>query len=1004
MLLRALIILCIQGMLFSQSSADINRLKKEAKKLGVTDSQINEAIRSQSQNNNLNLNQINKNEAVDASFKNKSDVENIKIKIDELNEKNVSVNSGNNQFSSGQDSFEDSKKIIDESNEDFPPIVDKRSGITNIKGELKHFGYNIFFNNPELFQDSQDLFVDPSHVIGPGDEIIIMLWGDIEINSPYVVSKDGYVFIENIGQVFVNGLTLSRLEKKLFNLLKKVYSTLDSSSGNATTYLDVSLGTLTLRPIRIHAVGEINNPGAYNLKQSSTLFTSLFYFKGPSEIGTMRKIKLIRKGSVKATIDFYDYLINGQRKNDIKIMTDDVVFIGPKGPVVSAFGEINRPAKYELKPNESLKDLIKMAGGLKSSTYTKRVKINRIVPGPDRDVINADRVIIDISIDDITSSDESFKLVDGDELEFFKISDLVQNTVNISGEVLRPGAYELDKEMRISSLIKKAGGLTKFAYKKRADVFRSDVDLIETLVTVDIDDALNGNDSEDIYLNEGDLVKIYSTASMKYITDVRIEGHVLSPGSKPFRNNMKVEDLVFLGGGFENDNHLLNTYLSRATLSSINTIDLTRDITYFNLDSVLSGNGIAKKSIKMGDIIRIYSISEILGDRDQTVSISGHVKFPGKYPLYNGLTLSKIISLAGDYEDKEFLKDLFVDRADIVRRIDGTNDKEIITFNLKNYVTNGIEKDMILKNGDEIRIYKSNFFDDKKEVNIQGSINSPGSYELKENMTLFDLIIEAGGIPVDVYSSRVEIASTNRRKSFEDNYVNIKSFDLLNDKRIYSGQSDIKDNFILKPYDAVTIRPSPLFSAAKQVSVLGYVYYPGNYTILSSKDKLSDLIRRAGGLTPEAYPRGSRFIRNSEEIKINFEKILNSPRVKDNFFVMEGDSIIIGSKPNLVKVVGAVNSPGNYQYKKALRMNDYIELAGGFTTDARRGGTFVQHADGSSLKRNLFKFSPRVYDGSTITVPTKEEVEPFSLTEYVTNLTAIWADITQALLIISALR
>ena len=177
-------------------------------------------------------------------------------------------------------------------------------------------------------------------------------------------------------------------------------------------------------------------------------------------------------------------------------------------------------------------------------------------------------------------------------------------------------------------------------------------------------------------------------------------------------------------------------------------------------------------------------------------------------------------------------------------------------------------------------------------------------------MTLFDLIIEAGGIPVEVYSSRVEIASTNRRKSFEDNYVNIKSFDLLNDKNIYSGSPNNVNNFILKPYDAVTIRPSPLFSAAKQVSVLGYVYYPGDYTIRSSKDKLSDIIERAGGLTPEAYPRGSRFIRNSEEIKINFEKILNSPRIKDNFFVMEGDSIIIGSRPNLVKVVGAVNSPG----------------------------------------------------------------------------------------------
>ena len=186
-----------------QSSVDINRLKREAKKLGVTDTQINEAIRSQSQNNNLNLNQINNNETFDTSFKEKSDIENINKKIDEINKRNVSVNSENNQFSNVQDSFEDSEEIIDENNKTISSM-----DADSTKDELKHFGYDIFFNNPELFQDSQDLFVDPSHVIGPGDEIIIMLWGDIEINSPYIVSKDGYVFIENIGQVFVNGLTL----------------------------------------------------------------------------------------------------------------------------------------------------------------------------------------------------------------------------------------------------------------------------------------------------------------------------------------------------------------------------------------------------------------------------------------------------------------------------------------------------------------------------------------------------------------------------------------------------------------------------------------------------------------------------------------------------------------------------------------------------------------------------------------------------------------------------
>ena len=217
MLLRVLIILCIQGILFSQSSVDINRLKREAKKLGVTDTQINEAIRSQSQNNNLNLNQINKNETFDTSFKEKSDIENINKKIDEINERNVSINLKIINFPTYKTHLKILKKLLMKAIRLFLQSIRICS-----KDELKHFGYDIFFNNPELFQDSQDFFVDPSHVIGPGDEIIIMLWGDIEINSPYIVSKDGYVFIENIGQVFVNGLTLSKLEKNYLTVKKGI--------------------------------------------------------------------------------------------------------------------------------------------------------------------------------------------------------------------------------------------------------------------------------------------------------------------------------------------------------------------------------------------------------------------------------------------------------------------------------------------------------------------------------------------------------------------------------------------------------------------------------------------------------------------------------------------------------------------------------------------------------------------------------------------------------------
>ena len=256
--------------------------------------------------------------------------------------------------------------------------------IENQNLNLKYFGYDIFLNNPEIFQSSISDYVDPDYIIGPGDEIILLLWGETELNNSFFVEKDGYLFIPNVGQVFVNGLTLKRLESKLFQLLKKVYSSLEPSSGNPTTFFDVSLGALTLRPTRVFALGEVNQPGAYEIKSTATLFTSLYYFNGPSYNGSLRNIKLIRNNKEIATIDFYDYLLKGKQLNDQTLQRDDVIFIPKRGKSVTIIGEINRPAVYELKDSDRLENLIEIAGGLKNTTYLDRIKIDRILPSENR--------------------------------------------------------------------------------------------------------------------------------------------------------------------------------------------------------------------------------------------------------------------------------------------------------------------------------------------------------------------------------------------------------------------------------------------------------------------------------------------------------------------------------------------------------------------------------------------------------------------------------------------
>ena len=206
---------------------------------------------------------------------------------------------------------------------------------------------NTFKGDPDVFQSSLEESIDPGYLIGPGDEIIIMLWGQTEINEKYTVSRDGYLFIENLGQVFVNSYTLEKLEKKLFKLLKKAYSSLDPPSGNPTTFFDVSLGSLSLKPLRVFVL-EVEKPGAYNIKTSATLFTSLYYFGGPKLSGSLRNIQLIRDEKIIAKIDFYEFLQTGLRKNDVSLQRDDVIFIPQEGKTVTTSGEIGRAMKFEL--------------------------------------------------------------------------------------------------------------------------------------------------------------------------------------------------------------------------------------------------------------------------------------------------------------------------------------------------------------------------------------------------------------------------------------------------------------------------------------------------------------------------------------------------------------------------------------------------------------------------------------------------------------------------------
>ena len=555
MFIRLLILIVLSLSYISAWQIDIPKdAKKILRQTGLTDKEAKKIIK----NNSPDL-LFDDSYKEDQASKNLNKINNTKDKIDKIFELDKSVdNEKETNFSS-----EDNIKDIENLNE----LEQSKLDISDVENNnLEYFGYSIFKNNPELFQESVKASVDPNYIIGPGDEIIIMLWGETEFNKNYVVSRDGYLFIDNVGQVFVNGLNVEKLEQKLYKLLKKVYSSLGPNASTGQTFFDVSLGAQALRPLRIFALGEISKPGAYEVKKSASIFTSLYYFNGPKISGSLRDIKLIRSGKEIGNIDYYDYLISGKQVNDAQLQRDDVIFIPLRGKTVSVSGEINRIGIYELKEDESLKDLIKYAGGFLATTYLKRAQIERILNPNERLIQGIDRTLIDVSLVDLNKSSNDLELLDGDKIKFFKISDNVENIVNISGSVNRPGDYHFYEGLRINDLIKNADGLNNDVFFEKADIFRIGENNTKKQISINLSKAVLGDLNHNIELKSGDEIAIYELSERIFKANVRIEGHVKNPGLKEFKDGMDVTDLIFLGGGFNDDSHLSETYFDRAEL------------------------------------------------------------------------------------------------------------------------------------------------------------------------------------------------------------------------------------------------------------------------------------------------------------------------------------------------------------------------------------------------------------------------------------------------------
>jgi protein involved in polysaccharide export with SLBB domain len=539
-----------------------------------------------------------------------------------------------------------------------PPVSNFTVSAFSGRGDaanLPAFGYNIFTFSPTTFEPSLIVPTPTNYVIGPGDEIIITLWGETQQTYDVTVSKNGDVMIPEAGLINVNGLSLDALKAKLFNRLSQVYATL------ATGKTSLNISTGKLRSVKIYVLGEVNKPGGYTLPGLSSAFTALYYCGGPTINGSLRNVKVLRGGKEISSIDLYNYILKGDKSKDVRLQDEDIIFVPPVGRRVALAGSVFRPAIYELKDGEDLHDLINFAGGINFNAYFQRVHIERIIPFNQRKDFSNNILSIDLNFNTVNElSKSNYKLVDGDVVTIPVINKLPQNMVTISGDVRQPGVYELfGPNMTIRDLIFRADSLFPDAFLDKAVLIRTLPNEKKKIIAFDLKKALQGDPSNNFTLKNRDEVQIYKDETFFPTRTVQISGEVKKPGTFTRFNNMTLTDLMILAGGLTDSATTNNIEISR--MDTVNTqifakkfiVNLPKD--YWNIDK--------SQDFVLEDYDRVLIKADTSKTFDQTVSLSGEVQFPGVYTiLYRGEKLDDFIKRAGGFKDDAYKEAIFLRR------------------------------------------------------------------------------------------------------------------------------------------------------------------------------------------------------------------------------------------------------------------------------------------------------------------------------------------------------
>lgn len=672
-------------------------------------------------------------------------------------------------------------------NKELPPLeLQREENKPAQKLEDIVFGREIFSEKNLTFEPVLNIPTPVNYRLSAGDEVLIHVWGDSELNLKLTISPDGTIIIPDIGPVALSGLTIEAAEQRIRQELGRIMATIDGREPN--TFVSVSLGQI--RSIKVNIVGEAVVPGTYTLTSLATLFNALYAAGGVNNIGSLRSIKVYRNSKEIANLDVYNYLLHGEYNTNIRLEDNDMIIIGPYEQLVIAKGKIKRNRIFELKKGETLSQLLDMAGGFTGDAYTKDVTVKR-------------KSGTRYQIATVTEEQfPTFTFHDGDSLLVDSVIPFYENRITISGAIWRPGEYELSPSVHtVKQLIQQAAGLKGDEFIGRAQITRLNPDFTHSVIAINIQDILNGT-SPDIELQNEDQLYIPSLFDLREPYTIKVGGAVNQTDTVlPYRKNMTIEDAIVLAGGLQEAAATVNVEVARRIKnpqSSQNTEQIAKVFKFTLKDGLETSSGDTLFTLAPFD--EIYVRFSPGYQKQQVVKVNGEVMFAGSYALpHKNTRLSDLIKESGGITPGAYVKGASLKRKlsdDEIRQVEtllqlsnaNKQSKDSIALsiadihdypvgiNLEKALSHpGCTEDLVLQDGDILYIPQL-----QSTVKISGAVTYPNSITYNKGMSVRDCLSQAGGYndlsrkyPIVIYMNG-QVATTRKTGIFFKRYPKVE--------------------------------------------------------------------------------------------------------------------------------------------------------------------------------------------------------------------------------------